>query len=162
MADEKLADVPSESSTKKKAKKYHKPTLGRQCAAWGCYNKGLKEGEGGERVPSELSFFTFPEDKDRLSLWCSRIKRVNGKDNFKVTKATTLCEKHFRTEDIHRPPGGTRKRLKDKKTVVPYLTEEEAFEASSSNPNKRKKPTLRPSPRKKYREVDPEIDASPT
>ena len=158
----KMADEKSELS-KEKAKptqKKRKPSLGKQCAAWGCNNKGLKEEEG-ERISSVLTFFTFPEKTERINYWCSRIKRINGKDNFKVTKATVLCEKHFRLEDIHRPPGGTRKRLKDKGSVIPYLTEEEALEASSSNPKKRKEPTLRPSPRKKFREEPLEHDLEP-
>ncbi|XP_057292493.1 THAP domain-containing protein 1-like [Hydractinia symbiolongicarpus] len=172
MADSKQGN--SEISNEKPKRK-HKQSLGRQCAAYGCDNRTFRE-EGGERVTSKISFFTFPESANRVKYWCSRIKRVNGKDNFKVTKTTVLCEKHFRPEDIYRPPGGTKKRLSNKETVIPYFTEDEALDASSTNttnPKKRKPPASRASPRKNCREtqepfpepqqdpvIEPEIEES--
>ena len=132
MADNKQG---SSEKSDEKPKGKHKPSLGRQCAAYGCDNRTFKEEEG-NRVTSKISFFKFPDDANRVKFWCSRIERVNGKDNFKVTKTTVLCEKHFRPEDIYRAPGGTKKRLSNRETVIPYFTEEEALKASSTNPNK--------------------------
>lgn len=108
----------------------------KQCAAWGCFSRGLIDKDG-EKVTSGITFFKFPNDKDLKKLWCSRIKRVDGRDNFKVTKSTVLCDKHFHTDDIIRPCGGTRKRLK--KDAKPFLTSED-IELSSST--KRKEPTF--------------------
>ena len=134
---------------KEKRKYKHKPTLGRQCAAWGCFSRALKEQEGGGRpVSSGITFFKFPQDKNRRKLWCNRIKRVDGKDGFNVT-FSTLCEKHFKSEDVLRAPGGTRKKLKPNAT--PYLTEELVIKSTE---NTRKAPIFRPSPRKKYREEE--------
>uniref|UniRef100_A0A7M5XJ20 THAP-type domain-containing protein n=1 Tax=Clytia hemisphaerica TaxID=252671 RepID=A0A7M5XJ20_9CNID len=162
-----MADSKQGSSEIEKPKRKHKQSLGRQCAAYGCDNRTFKE-EGGERVTSKISFFTFPDNANRVKYWCSCIKRVNGKDNFKVTKTTVLCEKHFRPEDIYRPPGGTKKRLSNKETVIPYFTEDEALDASSSSTNsnttnlkKQKPPASRASPRKKCRETQEPFPAFP-
>ena len=164
----KMADNKQGSSeiSNEKPKRKHKQSLGRQCAAYGCGNRTFIKEEGGNRVTSKISFFKFPDNADRVKYWCSRIKRVNGKDNFKVTKTTVLCEKHFRPEDIYRPPGGTKRRLSDKETVIPYFTEEEALEASSTTTNttnskKQKPPASRSSPRKKFRESQEPIPAFP-
>ena len=161
----KMADNKQGSSeiSNEKPKRKHKQSLGRQCAAYGCDNRTFKD-EGGNRITSKISFFTFPDNTNRVKYWCSRIKRVNGKDNFKVTKTTVLCEKHFRPEDVYRPPGGTKKRLLNKETVIPYFTEEEALEASSTNTTnstKRKAPVSRSSPRKKFRESQEPFPAFP-
>lgn len=152
MADEKQGD---NSLSSQKLRKKHKLSLGRQCAAWGCNSRGLKEQEVRNPVSSGIAFFKFPDNKNQKKVWCSRIKRVDGKDGFNVNQNTRLCEKHFKPEDITRAPGGTRKSLKE--FATPFLSEDLALEASSPS-NKHKQPTLRPSPRKKYRE--PEEDQS--
>ncbi|XP_057294701.1 uncharacterized protein LOC130623245 [Hydractinia symbiolongicarpus] len=124
--------------------KHKKPSLGKQCAAWGCDSRGLVEFEG-ERITSALSFFQFPKDPSLRKVWCNRIKRVDGKDNFRVTNYTVLCEKHFEKSDIIRPPGGTLRKLK--KGAKPMLFEAMVEQQGS----KRKPPVNRPSPRKKFR-----------
>ena len=44
---------------KEKRKYKHKQTLGRQCAAWGCFSTALKEQEGGGRPVSSGITFVF-------------------------------------------------------------------------------------------------------
>lgn len=133
-----------------KKRKQRTKSLGKQCAAWGCDNTGLVEFEG-ERISTATSFFTFPKDVGERKVWCSRIKRVDGKDNFRVTNHTVLCEKHFSKTDIIRPPGGTLRRLK--KGARPVLFETMVKDDSS----RRKPPVDRPSPRKKFRNSVSEI-----
>ena len=73
----------------------------------GMFSRALKEQEaGGRPVSSGITFFKFPQDKNRRKLWCNRMKRVDGKDGFNVS-FSTLCEKHFNSEDVLRAPGGT-------------------------------------------------------
>ena len=126
-----------------KMKKQYKQSLGKQCAAWGCDSRGLVEFEG-QRISTAISFFMFPKDPGMRKVWCNRIKRVDGKDNFRVTNHIVLCEKHFTQSDIVRPPGGTQKRLK--KGAKPVL-----FETMADDSSKRKAPVDRSSPRKKFR-----------
>ncbi|XP_057296171.1 uncharacterized protein LOC130625115 [Hydractinia symbiolongicarpus] len=116
----------------------------RNSAAWGCNNRSLVEFEN-ELISSTISFFKFPKDSGTRKVWCSRIKRIDGQDNFRVTSHTVLCEKHFAKSDIIKAPGGTRRRLRD--GAKPTLFENvEDF-------SKRKAPVNRPSPRKKFRET---------
>ena len=49
-------------ATLKKAKHY-KPSLGKQCAAWGGASRGLVEFKG-QRISTDILFFTFPKDTD--------------------------------------------------------------------------------------------------
>ena len=89
----------AESAGKKKKK-----SLGRQCAAYGCYNTFYKT----DGTPSGLHFFRFPQKNPEKSRWCNLIKRVDGLDGFKVTTSTFLCEKHFSDVDIKRNPNKRR------------------------------------------------------
>lgn len=130
----------SEGSTKKK----HKRSQGKQCAAWGCNNRSLIEFEN-ELISSTISFFKFPKDSGTRKVWCSRIKRIDGQDNFRVTSHTVLCEKHFAKSDIIKAPGGTRRRLRDGAKPTLFKNVEDF--------SKRKAPVNRPSPRKKFRET---------
>ena len=70
-------------------------------------------------------------------------------------QSTVLCDKHFHTDDIIRPCGGTRKRLK--KDAKPFLTSEDIELFSST---KRKEPTFRSSPRKIFRCDETLVDQS--
>ena len=92
--------------------KEKKLSLGKQCAVWRCESRGLVEFEG-SRISSALSFFSFPKDLKMKKIWCNRIKCQDGMYNFRVTKSTRVCEKHFADSDVYRPPGGVKKRLKD-------------------------------------------------
>ena len=40
--------------------------------------------------------------------------RKSGKDGFRITKATVVCNIHFRTDDILRVPGGESVRFKER------------------------------------------------
>ena len=77
----------AEGSALEKVKQY-KPSLGKQCAAWGCDGRGLVEFEG-QRISSAISFFTFPKDPGMRKVWCNRIKRVDGNV---LTKTGTQLE----------------------------------------------------------------------
>ena len=81
--------------------KKKKRSLGRQCAAFGCYNTFYNT----DGYPSGLHFFRFPQKNPEKTRWCNLIKRVDGMDGFKVTDSTVLCEKHFTEADIKRNPG---------------------------------------------------------
>ena len=83
-------------------------SLGIQCASYGCYSREYKI-EIGQRIRTGISMFLIP--KDARKLWCNLIKHQEGKDGFKITHSTRICEKHFEPSDIYRPPGGTKKRL---------------------------------------------------
>ena len=63
--------------------------------------------------PLEFVFFKFPEEPSEKTVWCNKIKRQDGKDGFRVNESTRVCEKHFESFKIYRPPGGTRWRLID-------------------------------------------------
>ena len=80
--------------------KKRKRSLGHQCAAYGCYNTFYNT----DGTASGLHFFRFPQKNPDKLCWCNLIKRVDGRDGFKVTNATVLCEDHFAMEDIKRNP----------------------------------------------------------
>ena len=77
-----------------------KKSLGRQCAAFGCYNFSYNT----DGSPSGLHFFKFPQKNPEKRVWCNLIKRVDGLDGFKVTASTVLCQEHFKDEDLKRNP----------------------------------------------------------
>ena len=82
------------------APKKRKKSLGRQCAAYGCYSTFYKT----DGLPSGLHFFRFPQKNQEKNRWCNLIKRVDGRDDFNVTSCTCLCEKHFTDSDIKKLP----------------------------------------------------------
>ncbi|KXJ18352.1 hypothetical protein AC249_AIPGENE28098 [Exaiptasia diaphana] len=85
-----------------------KTRRGRECACYGCTNTQYsKDGR-----PTGVSLFTFPSKNPKRDRWCNLIKRQHGRDGFTVNKLTVICEEHFKREDIYKPPGGTRCRLK--------------------------------------------------
>ncbi|XP_065060453.1 uncharacterized protein LOC135687738 [Rhopilema esculentum] len=77
-----------------------KSSLGKQCAAFGCYNFSYRP----DGTPTGLHFFKFPQRNPEKRLWCNLIKRVDGLDGFKVTESTRLCQEHFKDSDIKRNP----------------------------------------------------------
>ena len=82
-----------------------------QCVSMNCFSRDYRIVEG-KRVATGIKLFSFPlKDKGRVIQWCNLIKRQNDRDNFKVTKESKVCEKHFPKEFLYRPPGGTRTRL---------------------------------------------------
>ena len=80
---------------------------GKECAAAACnsfeYNS---DGSG-----SGLHFFKFPTKNPAKARWCNLIKRHDGRDGFRVSENTVLCEKHFRKQEIIKSVGGVRCRL---------------------------------------------------
>ena len=84
--------------------KKRKRSLGRQCAAYGCYNTFYNT----DGTASGLHFFRFPQKNPDKLRWCNLFKRVDGRDGFKVTNATVLCEDHFAMEEIKRNPNHRR------------------------------------------------------
>ena len=91
--------------------KNNRLSLGRECAAYGCFSHNCIVKDG-KRALSRLSFFTFLKDAAAKGSWCNLIRRQEGKDNF-VTSNKRLCELHFNPDNIHRAPGGAKKKLKD-------------------------------------------------
>ena len=87
-------------------------SYGHQCAAFGCFNRSYAF-EDGKWVPTGICCFKFPEEPSEKTVWCNKIKRQDGKDGFRVNESTRVCEKHFESCKIYRPPGGTRWRLID-------------------------------------------------
>ncbi|XP_031572729.1 uncharacterized protein LOC116306777 [Actinia tenebrosa] len=78
--------------------------------------------------------------------WCNLIKRQHGRVGFAVSNFTFICEKHFKPQEIYKPPGGTRRRLKT--GVEPTI-----FKWQSNSPK-----TKRRSPR---RRLETELKAVP-
>ena len=71
-------------------------SLGKQCAAFGCYNFFYNN----DGTPTGLHFFKFPQKNPEKHQWCNLIKRVDGLDGFKVTQSTYLCHEHFLESEI--------------------------------------------------------------
>ena len=67
--------------------------------------------QNGERVKTGVRMFEFPGSKDEKKKWCCLIKRQEGKDNFRISSSTKVCQKHFLPDKIIRTPSGTRVRL---------------------------------------------------
>lgn len=55
--------------------------------------------------PTGLHFFSFPNDVQQRIRWCNLLKRQHGKDGFFITKSTSLCSEHFKTEDMRKNVG---------------------------------------------------------
>ena len=90
---------------------------------------------------TNIGLFKFP-DKDAkpelYKFWCNKIKtfrRAGGKDSFKVTNNTYVCEFHFNITDINVSAGRHIKTLKP--NVVPSVVK------SSENQPKRRSPRKR-------------------
>ena len=80
------------------------------CYIYGCYERQYKM-QNGERVKTGVRMFEFPGSKDEKKKWCCLIKRQEGKDNFRISSSTEVCQKHFLPDKVIRMPGGTRVRL---------------------------------------------------
>ena len=61
--------------------------------------------------PTGISLFKFPLD-NRKKRFLTSIKRQESSDFFKVTKYTTICEKHFTSDDIIMSIVSKKKKLK--------------------------------------------------
>ena len=73
---------------------------GRQCAAYGCNTYQYHINESGERVLSNIPMYRIPEEKKAKDDWCRLVKRVDGRDGFKVGDGTRVCKRHFRDCDF--------------------------------------------------------------
>ena len=88
-------NVVSGSSNGIKARKLIK-SLGRQCVAYGCYQTFYKP----DGSKSGIHFFKFPQKNPQKNRWCSLIKRQDGKDDFKVSNNTFICQLHFKANHL--------------------------------------------------------------
>ena len=77
-----------------------KRSKGRQCAAYGYLN--FFYNNDGEK--SGIHFFKFPDKNPEKQKWCNAIKRQDGKDGFKVSNNTFICQDHFIESDIRKNP----------------------------------------------------------
>ncbi|GBL72956.1 Ribitol-5-phosphate xylosyltransferase 1 [Araneus ventricosus] len=76
------------------------------CCAFGCTERAVKGGP--------VTFHCFPKDEERRKIWEIKIRR----ENFKATKSSRLCSKHFSPDSFDREKfGGTWL----KKTAVPTV-----------------------------------------
>ncbi|GBM91937.1 hypothetical protein AVEN_97205-2 [Araneus ventricosus] len=76
------------------------------CCAFGCTERAVKGGP--------VTFHCFPKDEEKRKIWEIKIRR----ENFKATKASRLCSKHFSPDSFDRGKfGGTWL----KKTAVPTI-----------------------------------------
>ena len=96
--DEVLASV-SDQSQADKEKKKRKVSRGRQCVSYGCNNYQYTVVDG-ERISNNRKFFLFPSETNLKNEWCKLIKRENGRDGFKVSDSTRVCDAHFCSNDI--------------------------------------------------------------
>jgi hypothetical protein len=84
---------------------------GKECVSASC--NGTEYSRDGSL--SNIHFFKFPCKPPLRNRWCNLIKRQHGRDDFLVNEKSVICDKHFKPEDIYRPPGGTRHRLRQGK-----------------------------------------------
>ncbi|XP_022802736.1 uncharacterized protein LOC111340203 [Stylophora pistillata] len=81
---------------------------GKQCSVVACNNfEYLSDG-----TPSKIHFFKFPTKPSLRNRWCNLIKRQHGRDGFYVKPSTVVCGHHFKENDLCKPPGRTRYRLR--------------------------------------------------
>ena len=73
-------------------------SLGKQCAAFGCYNFFYNN----DGTPTGLHFFKFPQKNPEKRQWCNLIKRVDGLDGFKVTQSFSLFHIRSLREELNR------------------------------------------------------------
>ena len=57
---------------------------------------------------TRFRFFTFPKNEKLRRIWVNRVARKSGKDGFRITKTTVVCNVHFRADDMMRVLGGSR------------------------------------------------------
>lgn len=90
------------------SKKKAKTSLGKECVSAECGSREYYS----DGTRTNIHFFKFPSKNPVRNVWCNLVKRQHGRDGFKVTENTVICDRHFTVNDIYRPPGGTRSRLK--------------------------------------------------
>jgi len=91
------------NSTKKSSSSF-----GKECVVFGCSNQEYNP--DGSR--SKSHFFKFPSKNPARTIWCNLVKQQHGRDGFKVSQNTVICDQHLLKTEIYRPPGGARSRLK--------------------------------------------------
>eukprot|EP00795_Rhopilema_esculentum_P000283 gene283-9933_t len=83
----------------------------------------------------QLSFHTFPKDKEAKSVWINKIRRDPG-CHFKITAKAKVCSKHFKKDLIRKTPNGKRLLMKN---AVPTFFEWNNF----LEPTNRRPPLVR-------------------
>lgn len=99
------------------------------CCVYNCTKKGYRDEEG-----NKISYFKFPLEKRLKEKWKHAIRREEG-PNFKITSATKVCSRHFRSSDI-------KKTLAGKSVLLPDATPS-IFSWKRTSPRKRKPPKER-------------------
>ena len=88
----------------KKSKRMKHRSRGKECAAVDC-NSYEYHSDGSV---SGLRFFKFPTENPAKARWCNLIKGQHGRDGFRVSENTEICEKHFNKHEIIKVAGGVR------------------------------------------------------
>ena len=112
-----------------------KRSQGKECSFFGCSNR-MYDANGKK---TRFRFFTFPKDEKLRRIWENRVARKSGNDGFRITKATVVCNVHFRTDDILRVPGGSRLDLR--KGAVPLKWNERPKEKEKKRTAPRQRET---------------------
>lgn len=84
-----------------------KRSRGRQCVVPDC--NSYEYDKDGTR--SLMSFFKFPTKGPRKARWCNLIKRQDGRDGFRITEKTVICDNHLKKDDVKKSIGGVRVKL---------------------------------------------------
>ena len=130
--------------------KKRRSSLGRECACFGCTNaQYFKDGSS-----TGLRFFKFPQQNPKRNRWCNLIKRQHNRDGFSVNAFTVICEKHFKSEDIYKTPGGNRCRLKE--GAEPLIFQWQSIDLSKA---KRPPPRQRKIPEKESINQSPNVES---
>ena len=128
--DENVVAGSSNVTTKvKKPKK----SLGRQCAAFNCNNTFYKS----DGSKSGTHFFKFPQTNPKKNRWCNLIKRQDGKDDFKVSNNTFVCQHHFKESDIKKNPNAWRLKMDVEPSTNLYQSFDNPPSTSRKSPRKR-------------------------
>ena len=88
----------------KESKRRKRRSRGKECRAAEC-NSYEYNSDGSV---SGLRFFKFPTENPTKARWCNLTKRQHGRDGFRVSENTVICEKHFRKHEIIKVAGGVK------------------------------------------------------
>lgn len=88
-------DSPNHQKRKRKSR-------GVECIVPDCFNTMYDE----NYAKTHFHFFQFPQRDPQKKIWLSKIKRVEGKDNFKVSYGAKICNEHFHPHEITKTLNG--------------------------------------------------------